>query len=84
MKILVTGGPGYIGSHTCVELLNNGYEVIIVDNLCNSKEDVVNKIEEITNKKAKFYNEDCCNKEGLRKVFKEKSLKKNLLKKNLG
>lgn len=50
MKILVTGGLGYIGSHTCVELLNNNYEVVVVDNLSNSKIDVVNKIETISNK----------------------------------
>ncbi len=71
MKILVTGGTGYIGSHTVVELLNNGYEVIIVDNLVNSQEDVIEKIETITGKKVKFYKEDLCDKESLRKIFKE-------------
>jgi UDP-glucose 4-epimerase len=74
MKILVTGGTGYIGSHTCVELLNNGYEVIIVDNLCNSKEDVVGKIEEITGKNVKFYERDVCDKESLEKIFKENEI----------
>ena len=71
MKVLVTGGTGYIGSHTCVELLDAGYEVVIVDNLANSKKDVVDKIEKITDKKVKFYEEDCCDKEALRKIFNE-------------
>ena len=71
MKVLVTGGTGYIGSHTCVELLDAGYEVVIVDNLANSKKDVVDKIEKITGKKIKFYEEDCCDKEALRKIFNE-------------
>ena len=60
MKILITGGAGYIGSHTCVELLNNNYELVIIDNFSNSKKDVLDKIKEITNKDFKFYEGDCC------------------------
>ena len=71
MRVLVTGGCGYIGSHTCVELLNAGHEVIIVDNLCNSKKDVVKKIEEIASKSVKFYKKDCSNKNALRRIFEE-------------
>ena len=69
MKILVTGGTGYIGSHTCVELLESGYEVIIIDNLSNSKKDVVDKIEEITNKKIIFYEGNVQDRELLDKIF---------------
>ena len=70
MKILVTGGLGFIGSHTCVELLNSGYEVVIVDNLSNSSIDVLEKIEEITSKRPKFYDIDVCDKEKVKKVFR--------------
>lgn len=71
MKILVTGGTGYIGSHTCVELLKEGYEVVVFDNLYNSKIDVVDKIETITGKKIKFYKADMLDKESMRPVFEE-------------
>ena len=54
MKVLVTGGTGYIGSHTCCELLDNNFEVIIIDNLSNSSRNVISKIERITNKKILF------------------------------
>lgn len=74
MKILVTGGTGYIGSHTVVELLNNDYEVVIVDNLSNSKKDVIDKIEEITKKQVKFYETDVCDKKSLKKIFKENEI----------
>ncbi|MDO4963559.1 MAG: UDP-glucose 4-epimerase GalE [bacterium] len=74
MNILVTGGTGYIGSHTCVELLNSNYNVIVIDNLSNSKIDVVDKIKKITNKDFKFYEGDCCNKEFLNKVFTENQI----------
>ena len=55
MNILVTGGAGYIGSHTCVELLNNNHSVIIADNLINSKIETIDKIKQITNKEVMFY-----------------------------
>jgi len=71
MKILVTGGTGYIGSHTCVELINSGHEVIIVDNLYNSSIDVLEKIEMITGIKPKFYQVDILDKANLEKVFAE-------------
>ena len=74
MKILVTGGTGYIGSHTVCELLNNNYEVVIVDNLCNSQREVVESIKEITNKDVTFYEIDLRNKEELRKVFEENEI----------
>ena len=74
MKILVTGGCGYIGSHTVCELLDNNYEVIIVDNLCNSKIEVLDKIKKITGKNVKFYQEDVCNKEALDKIFTENNI----------
>ena len=71
MKVLVTGGAGYIGSHTVVELINAGYEPIIVDDLSNAKEDVIDRIEIITGKRPVFYKVDCKDKEAMRKVFFE-------------
>ena len=55
MNILVTGGAGYIGSHTCVELLSSGYGVVVVDNLCNSNPKSLERVEKLTGKKPKFY-----------------------------
>jgi UDP-glucose 4-epimerase len=69
MNILVTGGVGYIGSHTCVELLNAGHSVIIVDNLCNSKEETINLIKQITNKDVIFYQTDVTDEEALDSIF---------------
>lgn len=74
MKILVTGGAGYIGSHTSIELLENGHEVIIVDNLVNSTEKVIDRIEEVSKKKVKFYNVDILDTEKLRNIFKENTI----------
>ena len=74
MKILVTGGTGYIGSHTCVELLNAGYEIVVIDNLSNSKIEVVDKIKEITGKDFMFYGGDCCDKNILTKIFNENKI----------
>ena len=69
MKILVTGGTGFIGSHTCVELIESGYEPIIIDNLYNSKIDVIDKIEEITGKRPVFYEADIRDKEKMKEII---------------
>ena len=76
MKILVTGGTGYIGSHTCVELIEKGYDVVIIDNLSNSKREVVDFIKAITGKKRKlkFYEGDVCDKELVTRVFEENKI----------
>lgn len=74
MSILVTGGAGYIGSHTVVELLNAGHEVVIVDDYSNSKPEVLNRIKEITGKSFKFYEVNILDKEALETVFKENDL----------
>ena len=69
MKILVTGGTGYIGSHTVLELLEAGYETVIVDNLCNSSEESIRRVEQITGKKAAFYQADIRDEEALDRIF---------------
>ena len=69
MAILVAGGAGYIGSHTCVELLNAGYEVVVVDNLYNSSEEALKRVEQITGKTVKFYEADVLDREALEKIF---------------
>jgi len=74
MRILVTGGTGYIGSHTAVELLESGHEVIIIDNLSNSKKEVVDKIEQISGKQIKFYLGDVQDKTILNKIFNKEEI----------
>lgn len=74
MAILVTGGAGYIGSHTCVELLNAGYDVVIVDNLCNSCEESLKRVQEITGKTLKFYEADILDRKALEMIFKNEKI----------
>lgn len=74
MSILVTGGAGYIGSHTCIELLAQGYEVVIVDNLYNSCEEAVRRIEELSGKKVTFYKADLLDKEAMEEIFEKESI----------
>lgn len=74
MFILVTGGAGYIGSHTCIELLTQGYEVVIVDNLYNSCEEAVRRIEELSGKKVSFYKADLLDKEAVEEIFEKESI----------
>ena len=74
MTILVTGGLGFIGSHATVELLNGGYDVVVIDDLSNAKLDVIEKIEKITNKKFKYYQNDVCDLEALEKIFTENKI----------
>ena len=74
MAILVTGGAGYIGSHTVVELLNSGKEVVILDNFSNSKQKILDKIKEITNKDFKFYEIDYLDRKSLEKIFEENEI----------
>lgn len=74
MSILVTGGAGYIGSHTCVQLLEAGYEIVVVDNLCNSYCEALNRIKTITGKSFKFYKEDVRDEAALRNIFRENEI----------
>ena len=74
MSILLTGGAGFIGSHTAVEMINAGYDVIIADDLSNSSEKVIDRIEQITGKHPKFYKMDVAVKEDVRKLFKENKI----------
>ena len=74
MSILVTGGAGYIGSHTVIELIENGYDVVVVDNLCNSKKVSLERVEKIVGKPIKFYEIDVCDEDKLREVFKAEKI----------
>ena len=74
MSILVTGGAGYIGAHTCVELLNSGEEVVVVDNFCNSKPEVLDIIRKLTGKDFKFYEADLLDRDKLDRVFAENDI----------
>lgn len=72
--ILVTGGTGYIGSHTVVELINKGYQVIVIDNLSNSRAEVLDRIEQITGRQPLFYEIDLCDRQSLHRVFQENKI----------
>ena len=74
MNVLVTGGAGYIGSHTCVELLNKGYGVVVVDNQCNSNPKSLDRVMELTGKTLKFYEGDVRDEDLLRKIFAENEI----------
>ena len=74
MNVLVTGGSGYIGSHTCVELLNEGYGVVVIDNLCNSNPKSLDRVRELTGKDLKFYEGDVRDEALLRKIFAENEI----------
>ena len=74
MSILVTGGTGYIGSHTCIELLKNNEDIIIVDNLSNSKKEMIEKIKQISRKDFKFYQVDLLDEKNMEEIFKENEI----------
>ena len=75
MRVLVTGGAGYIGSHTCVELLNAGHEAIVFDNFYNSSMEAVERVKKITGKEIKFYEADMTDKAAMEKIFSENEIK---------
>ena len=71
MSILITGGAGYIGSHTCIELLSAGYDIVVIDNYSNSCNESLERVKKITGKDVKFYQVDLCDSEATDKVFSE-------------
>ena len=73
-QILVTGGAGYIGSHTCLELLENDYNVIVLDNLCNSSRESIKRVEKLSGKKIILIEEDIQSKQGIERVFKQNKI----------
>ena len=74
MNVLVTGGAGYIGSHTCLELLSSGYGVVAIDNLCNSNPKSLERVQELAGKSLKFYEGDVRDEALLRKIFNENDI----------
>jgi UDP-glucose 4-epimerase len=70
MNVIVTGGAGYIGSHTCLELLNAGYQVTVIDNLCNASRESIRRVEALTGKAIAFHEVDLCDLDALRAVFR--------------
>lgn len=74
MAVLVTGGAGYIGSHTCVELIQAGYSVVVMDNLCNSSAESLKRVEEITGQSVKFYQVDLLDRDGIDRIFTEEKI----------
>jgi len=74
LAILVTGGAGYIGSHTCVQLINSGFETVVIDNLYNSKIEVIRRVQKITGKKINFYQADVCDGAALREIFEQENI----------
>ena len=74
MAILVTGGAGFIGSHTCVELQESGYDVVVLDNLCNSSEKSLERVEAITGKKVTFYKGDILDRDILGRIFEKEDI----------
>ncbi len=74
MAVLVTGGAGYIGSHTCVQLLGAGYQVVVADNLYNSKKEAIRRVEQITGKKTTFYESDLCDPDAVHRIFEQEDI----------
>lgn len=74
MAILVTGGAGYIGSHTVLELLNSGNDVVIIDNLCNSSRESLRRVEALTGRSVTFYEADVCDRCALQTIFAQHAI----------